>query len=206
MDGPMAGRNVCDAYCELHAHSNFSFLDGASHPEDLVARAALLEMPALAITDHAGMYAAVRLWKATQQTATPAARDAGLVPASPIIGVELAIPRDRRELRAARRGRRLNDPIRGPNAVPGWTAEAPPRMLTTGGHRAAAGGRGPQAWLVGIRPGPSLDEARELLLPNAEYRVKPGRELAVIGASLPDAKARRAWTDGIARAGAIGQA
>ena len=53
---------VPDAYCELHVHSNFSFLDGASHPEDLVARAATIGMPALALTDHAGLYAAVRLW------------------------------------------------------------------------------------------------------------------------------------------------
>src|SRR5207249_5496418 len=116
----MAGPND---YCELHSHSNFSFLDGASHPEDLVARAALLEMPALAITDHAGMYAAVRLWKATQQTDTPAAREAGLVPVRPIIGVELAIPRDDRELRTARRGRKLNDPIRGARASRGWPGE-----------------------------------------------------------------------------------
>src|SRR5205814_6873204 len=99
MAGPLAGRNARDDYCELHSHSNFSFLDGASHPEDLVARAALLEMPALAITDHAGMYGAVRLWKATQQTDTPAAREAGLVPVRPIIGVEIAIPRDERDLR-----------------------------------------------------------------------------------------------------------
>src|SRR5204862_3238552 len=105
MGGPMAGRNARDDYCELHAHSNFSFLDGASHPEDLVARAALLEMPALALTDHSGMYGAVRLWKAAQQTATPAARDAGLEPVHPIIGIELTIPRDERELRSARRGR-----------------------------------------------------------------------------------------------------
>ena len=27
-----------DEYCELHAHTNFSFLDGASHPEELIAR------------------------------------------------------------------------------------------------------------------------------------------------------------------------
>ena len=52
-----------DDYCELHAHSNFSFLDGASHPEELIARAAQLGMPALAVTDHAGLYAAVRLVK-----------------------------------------------------------------------------------------------------------------------------------------------
>ena len=62
-----------DAYCELHAHTNFSFLDGASHPEELIARAALLGVPSLAITDHGGLYAAVRTWKAAQETETDAA-------------------------------------------------------------------------------------------------------------------------------------
>ena len=62
-----------DAYCELHAHTNFSFLDGASHPEELIARAAQLGLPSLAITDHAGLYAAVRAWKAAQETETDAA-------------------------------------------------------------------------------------------------------------------------------------
>src|SRR5213082_2517851 len=47
-------------YVELHSHSNFSFLDGGSHPYELAARAAELEMPALAITDHGGVYGAVR--------------------------------------------------------------------------------------------------------------------------------------------------
>src|SRR5690242_12281890 len=47
-------------YVELHCHSNFSFLDGGSHPAELAARAAELEMPALAITDHGGVYGAVR--------------------------------------------------------------------------------------------------------------------------------------------------
>jgi len=325
MGSPMNGP---DAYCELHAHSNFSFLDGASHPEDLVARAALLEMPALALTDHAGMYGAVRLWKAAAQTATPAARQAGLRPVCPIIGVELVLPRDDRELRAARRGRKLNEPIRGAKASRGWPGElhagpAPgdhlvllardpagytalsrlisrghlagekqypvferalveaaldegrghlvglsgchngeiprrlfaderdaaldaarawaarfpdgdfaielahhlgpdddwivsqlasladeaglPTVVTNEVHYAEAGGHRLQDVLVCIRHGASLDEARELLLPNAEYRVKPGRELAAIGARLPDPRARRAWTAGIAQAAAIGQ-
>ena len=39
-------------YAELHAHSNFSFLDGASHPEELAAEAARLDLEALALTDH----------------------------------------------------------------------------------------------------------------------------------------------------------
>src|SRR5215218_8771440 len=48
------------AYAELHCHSHFSFLDGASAPDDLVARAVELGMSALAITDHQGLYGAVR--------------------------------------------------------------------------------------------------------------------------------------------------
>ena len=40
-------------YVELHAHSAFSFLDGASAPEELAEQAAALGHPALALTDHA---------------------------------------------------------------------------------------------------------------------------------------------------------
>src|SRR3954464_14699288 len=43
-------------YVELHAHSAFSFLDGASLPEELAARAAELGYDALALTDHDGLY------------------------------------------------------------------------------------------------------------------------------------------------------
>ena len=114
---------IPDDYSELHAHSNFSFLDGASHPEELIARAAMLGMPALAITDHAGLYAAVRLWKAAQETETDAAREAGLSPVRPIIGLELTIPRTKDELHLAHRGRRLNLPLRGENASRGWPGE-----------------------------------------------------------------------------------
>ncbi len=323
----MTDPDASDAYCELHAHSNFSFLDGASHPEDLIARAALLGMPGLAVTDHAGMYAAVRLWKAAAQTRTDAARSAGLRPVEAIIGLEIAVPHGEDELRLARRGRKLNDPIRGAKASRGWPGElhagpAPgdhlvllardpvgytalsrlasrahlagekqypiferalvetaldegrghlvglsgcrngavprrlladdhvgaltaardwaahftdgdflielshhlgpdddwlvaqlaalaeeaglPTVVTNEVHYAEAGGHRLQDVLVCIRHGATLDQARELLLPNAEYRLKPGRELAAIGAGLPDARARRAWADGMARAAAIG--
>ena len=44
------------AYTELHAHSAYSFLDGASQPEELAARAAELGYEALALTDHDGVY------------------------------------------------------------------------------------------------------------------------------------------------------
>jgi error-prone DNA polymerase len=43
-------------WAELHCHSSYSFLDGASSPEDLVAEAARRGLEALAITDHDGMY------------------------------------------------------------------------------------------------------------------------------------------------------
>lgn len=47
-------------YAELHAHSSYSFLDGASSPEDLVAEAERLGLTALALTDHDGFYGAAR--------------------------------------------------------------------------------------------------------------------------------------------------
>lgn len=46
-------------YVELHSHSAFSFLDGASSPEELATRAAELGYPALALTDHDGLWGAM---------------------------------------------------------------------------------------------------------------------------------------------------
>ena len=43
-------------YCELHCHSAFSFLDGANLPEQLAFEAQALDYPALALTDHNGLY------------------------------------------------------------------------------------------------------------------------------------------------------
>ena len=51
-------------YAELHCHSNFSFLDGASHPEDLAEEAVRLGLEALALTDHGGLYGVVRFAEA----------------------------------------------------------------------------------------------------------------------------------------------
>jgi error-prone DNA polymerase len=45
-----------EPWAELHCHSSYSFLDGASSPAELVAEAARLGLEALAITDHNGMY------------------------------------------------------------------------------------------------------------------------------------------------------
>src|ERR1700751_3368225 len=53
-------RSVCLTYAELHCISNFTFLRGASHPEELVARAHELGYAALAITDECSLAGVVR--------------------------------------------------------------------------------------------------------------------------------------------------
>jgi DNA polymerase III alpha subunit len=54
-------------YAELHAHTNFSFLDGASPPDELVERAVALGLTGLAATDHNGLYGAVRFMGAAEE-------------------------------------------------------------------------------------------------------------------------------------------
>ncbi|MCL1800786.1 MAG: error-prone DNA polymerase [Promicromonosporaceae bacterium] len=68
-------------YAELHAHSAFSFLDGASHPEEMVAEATRLGLSALAITDHDGFYGVVRHAQAAHAVGLPT-----------IFGSELRLP------------------------------------------------------------------------------------------------------------------
>ncbi|MGI5216014.1 error-prone DNA polymerase [Plantactinospora sp. CA-290183] len=58
-------------YAELHAHTNFSFLDGASHPEELAEEAARLGLTALAVTDHDGFYGVVRFAEAARALHLP---------------------------------------------------------------------------------------------------------------------------------------
>src|SRR5689334_16633661 len=60
-----------DAYAELHCHSNFSFLDGASHPEELAEEAVRLGLAALAVTDHDGFYGVVRFAEAARAVDLP---------------------------------------------------------------------------------------------------------------------------------------
>ena len=67
-------------YTELHCHTHYSLLDGASAPEALLDRAVALGMPALAITDHDGLYGAVAFWRAARARAI-----------RPIIGAEVTL-------------------------------------------------------------------------------------------------------------------
>ena len=54
-------------YCELHCHTYYSLLDGASSPAALLDRAVALGMSALAITDHDGLIGAVEFWRAARR-------------------------------------------------------------------------------------------------------------------------------------------
>ena len=67
----MDHQRVTVPYAELHCHSNFSFLDGASHPEELATEAARLGLEALAITDHNGFYGVVRFAEAAKAVGLP---------------------------------------------------------------------------------------------------------------------------------------
>ena len=68
---PRPAGAVPTPYAELHCHSNFSFLDGASHPEELVEEAARLGLEALALTDHDGVYGVVRFAEAAAALGMP---------------------------------------------------------------------------------------------------------------------------------------
>ncbi|MBZ5719481.1 MAG: error-prone DNA polymerase [Acidobacteriia bacterium] len=54
-------------YIEVHSRSAFSFLEGASLPEDLIATAANMEMPAMALLDRDGVYGAPRFYMAAKK-------------------------------------------------------------------------------------------------------------------------------------------
>ncbi|TWH28509.1 error-prone DNA polymerase [Isoptericola variabilis J7] len=73
-------------YAELHAHSAFSFLDGASHPEELAAEAARLGLEALAVTDHDGLYGVVRFSQAAKAVGLPTVFGAELHLEAPVPG------------------------------------------------------------------------------------------------------------------------
>src|SRR3981081_716739 len=78
-------------FVHLHNHTEYSLLDGASRIPALVTRAAELEMPALAMTDHGVMYGAIHFYKAC--------KEAGI---KPIVGCEVYVAPRSRLLREGR--------------------------------------------------------------------------------------------------------
>ena len=75
-------------FVHLHVHSEYSILDGACRIPGLAARAAELEMPAVALTDHGSLAGAVELYQ-----------EAGKQGVKPILGCELYVAEDRRAQR-----------------------------------------------------------------------------------------------------------
>ncbi len=106
------------SFVHLHAHTTFSFGDGACRIPELVAAAAGMGMPALAATDHEGLYGAVRFYQACKA--------AGI---KPIVGVELTV-----EPAVGRDGRTWQPGAAATGAEGGYGVE--------GGSRGAAGEAG----------------------------------------------------------------
>src|SRR5579863_4736201 len=71
---------MTETYVELHCRSAFSFLRGASTPEQLAERAAQLQMPAVALCDRDGVYGAPRFFAR--------AKELGI---RPIVGAEITM-------------------------------------------------------------------------------------------------------------------
>ncbi len=74
-------------YAELHCKTNFSFLEGASHPDELVRRAAELGYRALAVTDRNSLAGAVRAHIAAKEVGVPLVIGAEITPsdAPPVV-------------------------------------------------------------------------------------------------------------------------
>ena len=105
-------------FVHLHTHTNFSFGDGACRIPELVAAAAGMGMPALAATDHEGLYGAVRFYQAC--------KEAGI---KPIVGVELTV-----EPAVGRDGRPWRPDGRAPAAAAQRDRRGAARRRGTGGR------------------------------------------------------------------------
>ena len=117
------------AYAELHCVSNFSFLRGASHPEELVARAAALGYAALALTDECSLAGIVR--------AHVAAKEAKL---KLIVGSELRFDDGLKLVLLAPGPRRLRRALRADHGGPPAREEGGLRAFPAGCGAAFAGG------------------------------------------------------------------
>ena len=124
-------------YAELHSHTNFSFLHGASPVEDMTERAARLGLSGLAVTDHDGLYGVVRF--------TTAAEASGI---RPVLGIEIelldpAAPDPDGIVLPARRRPRARKGVPGPavgaggtgTVIEGLPARPRPDRARLPGHR-----------------------------------------------------------------------
>ncbi len=151
-------------YAELHCHTEFSFLDGASSADDLVDRAAQLGVESLAVTDHQGLYGAVRF--------VTAAQSAGI---HPVVGVEIelldaAVPDPHGLVVPARR--RVRKPVPARAEWEPWEAGRSGVDDRAGGAPPATGGVPPATG--GVPPATGGPESGRPVHPRAERARLPG--------------------------------
>ncbi len=128
-----------DDFVHLHVASSASMRYGASHPADLVARAAALGQPALALTDRDGLYGAVRFVRACGE--------AGV---APVLGVDLALAPGEGQSGAATAGRVVLGG--GDLQLPGARRRAVPDR--------PGGWGGSSTWAEGLAAGPGVSGRR----------------------------------------------
>ena len=161
-------------YAELHCHSNFSFLDGASHPEELAEEAARLGLEALALTDHDGFYGVVRFAEAAREIGLPTVFGAELTLGATTPQNGVADPGGITHDRARRRARRLRAARPRDQRTRRWRGEkgAPRTSLAAlADENRTSDGRPSGDWrvLTGCRKGAVSLRAR---------RARPGRSRA----------------------------
>ena len=145
-------------YAELHCHSNFSFLDGASHPADLVRRAGELGYEALAVTDHDGFYGAVQFSIAASEVGLPI-----------VYGAEVGL--------GAGAAEASNDPIPGPGEDPhnAQSPNAKQRGRIRQMHGSKPTGEGISDHLVLLAGSPAGYAALGYLITRAQFRGEKDR-------------------------------
>lgn len=182
-------------YAELHAHTNFSFLDGATHPHELVETAAELGYEALAVTDHHGFQGAVYV--------ATAAAEAGL----PIVyGTEITVPLADTAESDPFADAEHADLARWQPTVP----EARRRGRTTRAHDTTPVGRPPGDHLVLLATGPDGYAGISRLVSRAHLRGAKGRprytwgDLAEVAATENVVALTGCWQGAVPRAAARG--
>ncbi len=178
-------------YAELHAASAFSFLDGASLPEDLIERAAELELSAVALADRNGLYGAPRFYKA--------AKEAGI---RAIVGAEIVFDWDNSNYRNSNSSSREEDcdPTgrgdRGP--LDGGPARSAPGAFEHGPEGPRAGGPDLQRRAGGRRssgsnPGGIHAPRLMLLVANRTGYCNLCKLLTAAARGRPKGEARAGW-------------